>query len=323
MIGFLITPAALGQPASVGSLATPGFHHLHLRSMDPDAAITFYRRQFPSTSSTVVAGFPALRTGDGFLLFTRVPEQPSSQTQSAYWHFGWHVRDAREDWQRFTQSGAPLLPLFTDEGTQVTFAGEWWPGTLTKAEAAARRAAGDRAASPVGWGYLQGPEGVKVEFQGNMPAERFNHVHMYQEAVFCAEIWYRRHLNAPILTGGRRPVPPRSEGDCTATLGEPSWLSLDRHGTIRTPAGGVRFGDVTVNWYQRQQSTPLVSSRGQTIDHLGLAVTDLSAWHAKLTSERVTVLEGPYAFGDGRAILIEGPSREAIELIEVAPRNPQ
>ena len=56
---------------------------------------------------------------------------------------------------------------------------------------------------------------------------------------------------------------------------------------------------------------------------MGLTVTDLRAWHAKLTGNGVTVLEGPYAFGDGTAILIEGPSREAIELIEVAPRNPQ
>ena len=30
-------------------LATPGFHHLHLNSVDPEAAIDFYTRQFPST----------------------------------------------------------------------------------------------------------------------------------------------------------------------------------------------------------------------------------------------------------------------------------
>jgi hypothetical protein len=31
----------------------------------------------------------------------------------------------------------------------------------------------------------------------------------------------------------------------------------------------------------------------------------------------VKILDGPYAIGDGRAVLIEGPSREAIELVEV------
>jgi hypothetical protein len=28
---------------------TPGFHHLHLNSVDPDAAIAFYTRLFPTT----------------------------------------------------------------------------------------------------------------------------------------------------------------------------------------------------------------------------------------------------------------------------------
>jgi hypothetical protein len=32
----------------------------------------------------------------------------------------------------------------------------------------------------------------------------------------------------------------------------------------------------------------------------------------------VTVLEAPYRLGDTRAVLIEGPSREAIELVEIA-----
>ena len=30
-------------------LLTPKFHHLHLNSTDPDRAIAFYTRQFPST----------------------------------------------------------------------------------------------------------------------------------------------------------------------------------------------------------------------------------------------------------------------------------
>ncbi len=29
-------------------LPTPGFHHLHLRAIDPAAAIGFYTRQFPT-----------------------------------------------------------------------------------------------------------------------------------------------------------------------------------------------------------------------------------------------------------------------------------
>ena len=53
------------------------------------------------------------------------------------------------------------------------------------------------------------------------------------------------------------------------------------------------------------------------MDHVGLAVADLDAWVRKLRAERVTILKPPYRLGDTRAVMIEGPSREAIELVEV------
>jgi len=69
-------------------------------------------------------------------------------------------------------------------------------------------------------------------------------------------------------------------------------------------------------WYANQGERPLVGSRGQLQDHIALSVTDLDAWVEKLRSEDVTFLEAPYPFGDTRAIMIEGPSREALELVE-------
>ena len=33
-----------------GALPAPGFHHVHLNSINPDAAIEFYTKQFPATS---------------------------------------------------------------------------------------------------------------------------------------------------------------------------------------------------------------------------------------------------------------------------------
>jgi hypothetical protein len=46
-------------------------------------------------------------------------------------------------------------------------------------------------------------------------------------------------------------------------------------------------------------------------------VRDLDAWIAKLRREGVTLLETEYKLGDTRAVMIEGPSREAIELVEI------
>jgi len=77
------------------------------------------------------------------------------------------------------------------------------------------------------------------------------------------------------------------------------------------------FGDVALPCYMRQEEKPLASSRGQLYDHIALTVADLDGWVAKLRGEGVRFLEEPYRLGSSRAVMIEGPSREAIELVEI------
>ena len=67
----------------------------------------------------------------------------------------------------------------------------------------------------------------------------------------------------------------------------------------------------------RPGERPLVRTRGHLADHFALSVTDLDKWIEKLRGEGVRFLEQPYKLGDLRAVMIEGPSREAIELVEV------
>jgi catechol 2,3-dioxygenase-like lactoylglutathione lyase family enzyme len=160
---------------------------------------------------------------------------------------------------------------------------------------------------------MTGPDNALIEYQGNFPAERFNHVHMFQEDPFCAQLWYRRHLGATPVQN-----PTRTEADCKVARGpDRSWPALEPQGAFRVPTAAVTFGDVALTWYMRQGEAPLVSTRGHLYDHVALSVADLDAWTAKLRGEGVTVLEGPYRLGDTRGIMIEGPSREAIELVEV------
>jgi hypothetical protein len=49
---------------------------------------------------------------------------------------------------------------------------------------------------------------------------------------------------------------------------------------------------------------------------VSLSVGDLDAWTAKLKGEGVVFLKQNYRIGTARAVMIQGPSREAIELIE-------
>jgi catechol 2,3-dioxygenase-like lactoylglutathione lyase family enzyme len=306
-------------------LPAPGFHHLHLNSTDPAAAIDFYTRQFATTSKSSWGGFPALKSPTNVLvLFSKVDAAPPITPQSAIWHFGWHVTDVRNSLATYrARPDVRLLPLYTEEdGGSVQISSDTWPGTggvlgLTKAQIAEAKANGVKPKGGGGFAYMAGPDGAIVEYLGDQPAERMNHVHFWQEQPFCAQLWYQRHLNAAPVAG-RGPTTPRTPENCQVERGpDRSWPALTRDGTFRVPGAAVLFDDVMFTWYMRQDDEPLVGSRGQLYDHVALSVTDLDAWIAKLRGEGVKILQEVYKLGDTRAVMIEGPSREAIELVEV------
>jgi len=305
-------------------LPTPGFHHLHLNSVDPDAAIDWYARQFPSCARGDWGGFPALLSPNNIMvLFNKVDAPPPTEPQSAIWHFGWHVTDARRSLATYQgRSDVNLLPLYTtDEGGSVLISSDTWPNVsgilgLTKQQIAAARSAGAQPPGGGGFAYMTGPDNALVEYAGNYPAERFNHVHLWQEEPLCALLWYQRHLNAPVRSGFMDKLP--TEADCKVPRGaDRTWPALNRDGMFRTPRAGVEFGDVVLTWYANQGDKPLASPRGQLQDHIAFSVADLDAWIAKLRSEGVAFLADSYRLGETRAVMIEGPSREALELVEV------
>ena len=307
---FLLALASQAQ-----TLPPPGFHHLHLNSVDPEKAIDFYTRQFPSTEKAAFAGAPALKSGKVYVLFSKVKTPPPTTPQTAIWHFGWHVVDVQKNKAEYLERKVKLLPLYTtDEGGSVFVSSDTWPGVggslgLTKAQIADAKAKGVQPTHGAGFAYLEAPDGAIIEYQGNMPAERFNHVHMFQHDPYCAELWYHQHLNAPSRS-------TYTEATCKVPRPELSWPSLERGGMLRQPAG-VTFDDVALTWHVQQDERPLASTRGHLYDHVGLSVHDLDAWIAKLRAEHVKFLSKTYKLGDARAVMIEGPSREALELVEV------
>ena len=236
-------------------------------------------------------------------------------------HFGWHVTDARASLATFkTRPDVTLLPLYTtDAGGSVLISSDTWPGTggvpgRTAAQIEQAKRDGIQPAGGGGFAYMTGPDNALVEIAGNYPTERFNHVHLWQEDPLCALLWYQKHLNAPVRAGVATAAV--TEANCKVPPGaERSWPSLGREGMFRSPRAGVEFGDVVLTWYPNQGDQPLAPSRGQLQDHIGLSVTDLDAWVAKLESEGVVFLTPIYPVGDTRAVMIEGPSKEVLELI--------
>jgi catechol 2,3-dioxygenase-like lactoylglutathione lyase family enzyme len=305
-------------------LPSPSFHHLHLNSVDPGAAIEFYLRQFPTSKRVSWAGSSALACpNDVLVLFDKVATPPRTTPQTAIWHFGWHVPDTHASLAGFKErKDVELLPLYTtDEGGSVWVSSDSWPSSgptpgLTKEQIAEAKAAGVQPTRTGGFGYMKGPDDALVEYAGNYPAERFNHVHMFHDDPFCAQLWYRTHLGAEM---GRTSSTPLTRDNCTVARGpDRSWPALERGGMFRSPSASVSFGDVALPSYMRQSNARAVGTRGRLYDHIALGVPDLDAWVAKLRGEGVRFLESPYKLGDTRAVMIEGPSREAVELVEVA-----
>lgn len=308
------------------TLGVPGFHHLHLNSTDPDAAINFYTRQFPSTSRTTWGGMPALKSPNNVLiLFTRVSTTPPAlEPPTAVWHFGWNPVDVRKSLAMYQQRpDVTLAPLYTGDGDKFVYiSSDTWPGApgsfgRTRAQIAEAKASNLQPTGGAGFAYLRGPDGAIVEYEGNYPAERFNHVHMFYDEPLCATLWYRTHLNVPVGGQGGTAA-PLTEANCTIPHDyTKSWPGLEKDGLVRSPTGGATFGDVSLNGYMRQDERPLVSTRGHLADHVGLNVTNLDAWVGKLRREGVTILQPPYRLGDTRAAMIEGPSKLALELVEI------
>ena len=52
------------------------------------------------------------------------------------------------------------------------------------------------------------------------------------------------------------------------------------------------------------------------VDHVAISFPDLDPVLARLTAAGIPILEGPYAFGDTRAVLIEDLDGLALELIK-------
>ena len=167
-----------------------------------------------------------------------------------------------------------------------------------------------------GFTFTHGPEGLSVEgFERAGETGRLAQIDMWQDDPVCAELWYQKHLGSTRRAPRGETAPP-TEATCKVAPGEPSWPSTMKQGTRRTPSGRGAYGDVALFWYTRPGDRPLATTRGQAVDHLAFAVRDLDAWVAKLKRENVTFLREPYKFGESRAVMVEGPSHEALELVE-------
>src|SRR4030095_8872731 len=94
---FVISLIALASPhpeviaQGQGKIAPMHLHHVHLNSVNPKAAAEYYPKPFSaSAAKTTFNGYEAVKTGNLYLLFTKVDTPPQTELtgpQTSIWHF--------------------------------------------------------------------------------------------------------------------------------------------------------------------------------------------------------------------------------------------
>jgi catechol 2,3-dioxygenase-like lactoylglutathione lyase family enzyme len=319
----------------------------------PDKSLDWYSKYWPAGKKTTVAGFPAFQGSDIYLLYTKVDKKAPgaydtvlhrSVPQSAFWTFGSGVIDPAglvDRLARLDPKGFQFLPVYSgpDDRKGVIRSALAPQGdqllTVTQLQERAAREKNVPSQTRPGnqdFGYLVDPDGMLVEFNSAREENFWAHNHYWHEQPLCAANWYAEHLEMqlpPVRDSKSGQMIPRDRWDpCDVPIGEVGYPSFMPQGQLRIPIGTVRFANGDWAWYTRQcregrcgpgNDARLVPSRGQVVDHVGLAYPDLDAVIAHLKATGVPILEGPYAFGQTRAIMIQDLDGLSLELIEIRP----
>jgi catechol 2,3-dioxygenase-like lactoylglutathione lyase family enzyme len=116
-----LVTALLVLCASAPAFAQTHFHHAHLNSVDPAAAIEFYTTHLSGERASF-DDRDAVWTQKSWLLFTKVKQAPPSDIVSPLFHIGWGAEDMKAEFERQMKLGTTFQTVLTD-GVELFGAG--------------------------------------------------------------------------------------------------------------------------------------------------------------------------------------------------------
>ena len=152
-------PALLLFCAAGPALAQTHFHHAHLNSTDPAAAIAFYTTHLSGEKATF-DGKDAVWTQKSWLLFSKAKQAPPHEIVSPLFHIGWGAEDMKAEFERQITLGTTFQTVLTD-GVELFGAGTRDRNFFM---------------------YLDGPDHVTIEVQSAMHHD-FMHVYLRGRAL--------------------------------------------------------------------------------------------------------------------------------------------
>lgn len=284
---------AQDRPSTPQTPPLAHFHHVHLNTTDPQAAISFYTAKLPSEKRKFAGAADAVWSHNSWLLFTKVNTAPKSEVTSAIWHIGWGGGpDMKAAYQKQLDSGTKFQTPITDISDQCD--GKGGNGRFF-------------------FSYLDAPDHALIELNTTgAGVDYFDHVHLLSEDPIAAGDWYMKEFG--LQRRGQAPPSREPRYRCGRQTGPSVALMMDDVSIIIYPVGNAKtaFPDA---WNGR---AGLESSKGHTIDHIGFRVDNLEQMLARLKKDGVTVTDEPRSVLEGKIkfAFIEGPDHIRIEVLE-------
>jgi catechol 2,3-dioxygenase-like lactoylglutathione lyase family enzyme len=286
-------PQAADNKPAEAQFPEAHFHHLHLNTTDPKAAIDFYTSKFDCEKAKFAGMLDAVWAQKSWLLFNKVEKAPPWELTSAIWHFGWGAEDMKATYEKQVAAGTKFFTPLTD----ISDIG------------------GNTGATGLFYyAYVESPDKALIEIN-TARHHNFGHLHLFSADPVAAGEWYMKYLGAK----RRSTSPPSREPRFyrNVQIGPSMSLMMDNVNIIIYPAEYPKkaYPD---HW---KGKTELESTKGRVVDHVGFSFANLPEAMEKLRKDGVKVTDEMRSVAGGKIkfAFIEGPDKIRIELIEGHP----
>ena len=280
---FFLAMCLGAQEATAPPAPLAHFHHLHLNSTDPAAALDFYPAKFNAEKGKFLGALDGVWAQKSWIFVSKVAAPPPSAIESAIWHFGWGAEDMKATYQKQLDMGTKFDTPITDMSPTFFFA------------------------------YVAGPDGALIELN-TANHHNFGHLHLLSEDPVSAGEWYMKYFGA--TRRGNPTTPPSREPRLRngIQVGPSMSLMLDNVNIIIYPIQYSRqvYPD---HWKGKTEMSP---TKGRVVDHVGFSFDNLAASLEKMRKDGVKVTDEIKSAAGGKIkyAFIEGPDKIRIELVE-------
>jgi catechol 2,3-dioxygenase-like lactoylglutathione lyase family enzyme len=264
------------------------FHHLHLNTLDPKAAIEFYTSRFDSEKARFAGLVDAVWAQKSWMLFTKVNTPPASDLTTSIWHFGWGAENMKAEYERQQKLGTKFHTPLTDISDIGGNAG---------------------AKDLFYYAYVESPDKALIELN-TASHHRFGHLHLFSADPIAAGEWYIKYFGAR----GRIPSSRTPRMYRGFQIGPSVSLTVDNVNIIIFPAEYLKAAD-PARWKDKVE---LESTKGHVVDHIGFSFDNLTEALEKMRKDGVKVTDEIKSIANGKIkyAFVEGPDKIRIELVE-------